>query len=267
MEATDPHLRLAAAELLVTHGVAGARALLTTAAQAAGPAGAAALARAGDPRAAQRAAATLPALQGSAKATAIDQLAGASDPAVIAAVTGLSADPDPMVRTAVAGALGQVSDGSAAVPALQRLLADPSGQVQQAAAIALVKLGDPQGEPLVEKMLASGVGDLVLAAAEALPNESARWADRVRPVLESEDPVERLRAAHLLRDVFPAEAASVLRDSLASDNVVLRDEAARTALDGMPAAAGGWRQMLNDPSGWVRLAGARVLMDVSGAPL
>lgn len=265
--ATDPALKLAAAELLVRHGLPGARARLRTAARAAGSAGSAALARADDGPAARQAALVLPTLQGSAKAAAIDQLAGASNPAVIDAIAKLSGDADPMVRIAVAGALGLARDESVAVPVLQRLLADPSGQVQQAAAVALVKRGDPRGEPLLAQMLASGVGDLVLAAAEGLPDASARWADPVRAVLDSEDPVERLRAARLLKDVAPAEAAAVLNAALGSENVALREEAARHAMDGMPSAMADWRGMLADPSGWVQLAGARVLLDAVGAPL
>lgn len=265
--ATDPALKVAAAELLLRHGLPGARARLVAAARDAGSSGLAALARAGDGPAARQAAGALPTLQGSAKATAIDQLAGAASPAVTDAIVKLSGDPDPMVRIAVAGALGQDQDGAVVGPVLHRLLADPSGQVQQAAAVALVKRGDPLGEPLVEQMLTSGVGDLVLAAAEVLPGASARWTDAVRAVLESEDPVERLRAARLLKDVAPAEAAEVLSAALASQNVTLRDEAARHAVDGMPSAMTDWRRMLADPSGWVQLAGARVLLDAVGAPL
>jgi HEAT repeat protein len=265
--ASEGALRLAAAELLVRHGLPGARALLAGAARISGPAGTAALARQGDAAAARRAAGALPTLVGSARATGVDQLAGATDPAVTAAVAGLAGDPDPMVRIAVAGALGRSGDLTAAGPVLQRLLTDQSAQVQQAAAVALVRLGDPQGEAWVEKMLASGIGELVLAAAEALPADSARWTDRVRAVLGSDDPVERLRAARLLRDILPAEAGEVLRAGLASENGMLRDEAARLAMGGLPAAGADWRQMLADPSGWVQLAAAGLLLDQAAAPL
>jgi HEAT repeat protein len=258
--ASDPGLRLAAAELLVDRGTPGARARMATIARAAGSLGTATLARTGEEAAARQAAAALPNLHGSAKTAAIEHLAGASDPAVVAALNAALGDQDPMVRIAAAGALSAGGDPASAAPALERLLEDPSGQVQRAAAVALVKLGQPSGEPLVETMLASGVGDLVLAAAEALPNAPERWSDRVRPLLDSEDPVERLRAAGLLRAVSPAEAAAVVGRGLADENLALREEAARVALEGVPLAAGSWRVMVQDPNGWVRLAGARILL-------
>ena len=262
--AADPALRLAAAQLLVDRETAGARERLASVAQATGGMGAAALARAGEAAAASQAAAALPALHGSAKATAIDQLAGASDPMVVQALTAALADRDPMVRIAAAGALGAGADPASAVPVLEALLEDPSGQVQRAAAVALVRLGQPSGEAIVETMLASGVGDLVLAAAEALPDAPERWSDRVRPLLESDDPVERLRAAGLLKAVAPGEAAEVVRQGLADENAMLREEAARVAIDGMPLGAGSWRQMVQDPNGWVRLAGAGILLTPGG---
>jgi hypothetical protein len=52
----------------------------------------------------------------------------------------------------------------------------------------------------------------------------------------------------------------VVGRGLADENLALREEAARVALEGVPLAAGSWRVMVQDPNGWVRLAGARILL-------
>lgn len=265
----DSSLRLTAAELLVRYRVLGARAVLARVAAAEGRAGLVALARSGDERAAQMVVGSLGDLQGSAKVGAIGGLglAVTTVPGATDALIAATSDEDEMVRAAAIDALRRSGDPSLAA-AIRPLLNDRAGVVRHAAALALVALGDPAGEPLAEALLASGVPDHVLTAAEALASDQARWRSRVEPLLRTEDPLDRLRAARLLYDVATPEAEAELVGALASANPAIREEASR-ALGGAGLSVGQstLRQMLGDSSGWVRLAAARALLDAATQPL
>ena len=109
-------------------------------------------------------------------------------------------------------------------------------------------------------MLTSGVPDIVLNAAEAMPEQPSRWQTAVEGLLDTENPVDRLRAARLLKDVRPDAARAVVTAGLGDPNLAIREEAAR-AIDtiGLPDNAPEWPKMLSDSSTWVRLEGARAL--------
>lgn len=265
----DSSLRLTAAELLVRYRALGARAVLARVAAAEGRAGLVALARSGDERAAQMVVGSLGELQGSAKVGAIGGLglAVTTVPGATDALMAAMSDEDEMVRAAAIEALRRSGDPSLAA-AIRPLLSDRAGVVRHAAALALVALGDPAGEPLVEALLASGVADHVLTVAEALASDQARWRSRVEPLLRTEDPLDRLRAAKLLYDAAAPEAEAELMGALASANPAIREEASRALGEaGLSVGQSTLRQMLADSSGWVRLAAARVLLDAAAQPL
>lgn len=255
-------IRLGAAEALAEHGVAGGAELVAKTAPTAGTAGAIALAKTGSAEGASAALESLPRLAGSAKTEAIQQVADARLAGAESALTRLLSDPDPMIRASAAQGLGRMG-ANGATAALLRLLNDPVGAVRQSAAPALVALGRSEGEPLVTAMLDSGVPDIVLAVAEALPNDVVRWQSHLSRVLEADDPIGRLRAARLLRNADRESAERVIRQGLESGNLAIREEAARTwTADGVPVATGDLKKLLRDPSAWVRLAAARALLDV-----
>jgi HEAT repeat protein len=264
--AAEPALRLAAAEALVEHQALGARALFVEVTKAAGRAGLASQAKAGDERAVQALAGQLDELPGSAKVGALGQLAQSGAAGALQALVKASRDPDEMVRMAAADGLRRLAD-PAAVPTLASLLSDRSGSVRQAAALALTALGDSRGDSLVNEMLNSGVADIVLTSAEALPNDSSRWTNQVAALLSAEDVTDRLRAARLLFAARRTEAESEIANGLASENPAVREEAARTASAvGYPVPPTTLREMLQDSSGWVRLAAAQALVRGSAGP-
>jgi len=143
---------------------------------------------------------------------------------------------------------------------LARIAAPPPPSWRKRAAVALAALGRPEGRELVDRMLQSDVPDLVLSVAEALPSDAGRWQAVVLPLLDTENPVDRLRAARLLGKTSPVEAGRVLTAALADDNVAVREEAARSLADiGTAEGSADWRRLLSDPSAWVRLEAARAL--------
>jgi HEAT repeat protein len=141
------------------------------------------------------------------------------------------------------------------------LLKDPSGEVRQGTALALAAAGRTEGDQLVDAMVGTGVSDLVLSVAEALPDQPARWEGAVRPLLEGDDPIDRLRAARVLQKADPEAARKTVQTGLSDANPAVREEAARSlaALDAVPGEPFVYR-LLADPSAVVRLEAARVVM-------
>ena len=94
------------------------------------------------------------------------------------------------------------------------------------------QLSRPEGGELVDRMLQSGVPDIVLSVAEALPSEPGRWQAVVQPLLDTENPVDRLRAARLIGKTTPdagrvVAAASRMRTS---PSAKMRRERCRTSV-------------------------------------
>jgi len=99
----------------------------------------------------------------------------------------------------------------------------------------------------------------VLSVAEAMPSEPGRWEAVVQSLLDTENPVDRLRAARLLGSKSP-DATRVLSAALSDENVAVREEAARALSElGTVEPSTDWRRLLSDPSPWVRLEAARAL--------
>ncbi len=248
--------RVAALEALATSGDKESAETLVRLGPSAGVEGQAARARLGDPAAAAALAKRL--ADNPRDVEMIHELGGIKAPAVEEALIRLLDDADATTRASAADALARGGSDTAAEPLL-KALSDPESGVRQSAAVALAALGRPEGSELVDRMLQSGVPDLVLSVAEALPSEPGRWQDTVQPLLETENPVDRLRAARLLGNNSP-DAARVLTAALIDENVAVREEAARLMSElGAMDASTDWRRLLNDPSAWVRLGAARAL--------
>jgi len=257
--ATGPEAaqRVAALEALASTGDKSAAEALAALGQSAGLEGQIAKARSGDPAAAAAVAEALAA--NPRNVDMIQRLGAVKAPAVEEELVRLLADSDPGTRATAADALARSGSETSAEPLL-KALKDPDATVQQSAAVALAALGRPEGSELVDRMLQSNVPDLVLSVAEALPSDAGRWQAVVLPLLDTENPVDRLRAARLLGKNSPVEASRVLTAALADENVAIREEAARSLADiGTAEGSADWRRLLSDPSAWVRLEAARAL--------
>ena len=131
-------------------------------------------------------------------------LASVKAPAIESALIRLLANSDPGTRATAADALARSGSETAAEPLL-KALSNPDASVQQSAAVALAAIGRPEGGELVDRMLQSGVPDIVLSVAEALPvGDPGRWQAAVTPLLDTENPVDCLRAARVLGKNAPA---------------------------------------------------------------
>ena len=67
---------------------------------------------------------------------------------------------------------------------------DPASEVRASAAPALHRLGDSAGDAMVTELLASGIPDMQLQAAEAMAEDApASWVPYVEPLLASDAPM------------------------------------------------------------------------------
>jgi len=248
--------RVVALETLAGAGDKGAAETLAGLGPSAGVEGELAKARLGDAAAAEAVAKRLAA--NPRNADLIRELGKVKAPPVENALIQLLANSDPGTRASAADALAGSGSDTAAAP-LVKALGDPEASVRQSAAVALAALGRPEGGELVDGMLQSGVPDIVLSVAEAMPSEPGRWEAVVQSLLDTENPVDRLRAARLLGSKSP-DATRVLSAALSDENVAVREEAARALSElGTVEPSTDWRRLLSDPSPWVRLEAARAL--------
>jgi HEAT repeat protein len=258
--APDVTVRVEALKTLAEAGDVASRTALEGVAGRAGTGGTEALAALGDEAAAARLVTAIQASQGSRKVQAMAAAARAQAPGASEAITAVTRDPDPAVRAGAAMALAQLNDPGAA-DALVELLKDPMPAVRGGAAIALARMGRNEGDDVLDDMLKSGVPDIVLMAAEGLPDQVSRWHAAVEPLLQTESPIDRLRAARLLKDVESTAAGEAVSAALADANPAVREEAARSLSALGPArAASDWPGLLLDPSPTVRLWAARELL-------
>jgi HEAT repeat protein len=257
--APDLEVRIAALKTLAEAGDAASREALGGLVGRAGVPGNEALAAIGDPAAASRLVAAIESSQGSRKVEAMAAAARAQAPGAAEAITPMTKDPDPAIRAGAAMALSHLKDPGTA-EALIGLLKDPMPAVRGGAAIALARMGRTEGDQVLAGMLSSGVPDLVLMAAEGLPDQATRWQGVVEPLLQTESPVDRLRAARLLKDVDSAAASEAVSAALSDPNPAVREEGARSlAVVGTAHGVSDWPRLLTDPSPSVRLGAARAL--------
>jgi HEAT repeat protein len=80
-------------------------------------------------------------------------LGAIADPSGFATLTASLVDTDPGIRKTAAYALGGFADHAAAAEAVRPLADDPVADVRWNAALALARLGDTSGQPVLEQML------------------------------------------------------------------------------------------------------------------
>jgi HEAT repeat protein len=138
--------------------------------------------------------------------------------------------------------------------------------------VALTRLGDQEGEDRATKMLESGIPDVQLMAAGAFATRGdGSWVTAIMPLLQDPNGLTRFMAAELIAPIRPEAAAEVAIKALADQNPNIRSHAAR--LFAIPALAALAKQeiprlraFLRDYDPVVRLEGAALIVDLTGAP-
>ena len=202
----------------------------------------------------------------------------AAGPAGVPMLRALLKNPAAPVRMEAALSLGKI--GAAEVlPDLKTAMKDP--EVRSYAAVALARLGDPDGEAVVQELLESPVLDMRLLGAQAYEGKGAGpWVQAIMPALQDPNGLTRIRAAELLAPVAPEAALPVLLEASKDPNPVVRADVMRvfertglltpgqqlqtstTAAPDAPMSLEALRRLLRDPEPGTRLhaAGAIVSM-------
>jgi HEAT repeat protein len=150
-------------------------------------------------------------------------LGAIADPAALSTLTGVLTDTDPGIRKTAAYALGAFAhDSTAAAEALRPLVDDPVADVRWNAALALARLGDAAGVPVLEQMLDRRLlaqvpditpqqqEDAMISALQALIGLDATIDPRVLDRLADEDPSLKVRQAAI--EARKARRASFLTE-------------------------------------------------------
>ena len=194
-----------------------------------------------------------------ALARALADAGQVAEPALLA----MLASPDGETRAAAAKSLGALKS-EIGRSNLQKLSTDPDPRVRTNAEIALAKLGDPAALASVDRMLASGVPEVQLAAADAWEGRPGPWVDVVRPLLNNPDGLTRIHAAQAIAPADPQAARQTLADAAKDPNPVMRAEAAAAveALDADAAGidVGALRAQLSERDLIIRVSAARALL-------
>jgi HEAT repeat protein/ATP/ADP translocase len=145
-------------------------------------------------------------------------------PDVLSKTVGLLADPDPRVRAAATEVVASCSsDTVEAEHQLRPLLVDPDVHVQLRAAAALVRiLNDAAAVDVLERSARSRRFEVRAAALGTLGEIGVR-PDLVAAGLHDEHPAVRAAAARALPTFGADEATGPLLDSLAEDDIGVRD--------------------------------------------
>ena len=227
----------------------------------------AAAALSGDSAAAERLMvdAGAPAPQPVALADALASLGPAGETGLVLLLKNQS----PTARASAAKALGAMKSESAREP-LQAATQDPDPVVRTTATISLARLGDNDALNAVDRMLASPVPDMQLAAAEAWEGRQGPWVAIVQPLLDNPDGLVRLHAARALAAIDPANARRTLAQALSDPNPVVRGNSAQMLTDliaANPAVAdvAALRMRLRDSDPVVRLSAASALLRLARA--
>lgn len=273
----DEALRIRALQKLAAHGDGRAASLLkqtsqtpgVTVVQLAMEGEAAAAQRLLDPKVAQK-------VQPQVLARALP----AAGPAAVFALQALLKHPAAPVRMEAALSLGKLG-APEAIPDLKALFNDP--EVRPYAAVALTRLGDSDGEPLVQELLQSPVMDMRLLGAQAYEGRgSGPWVQALMPALQDPNGLTRVRAAELLAPVAPESARPVLQEAAQDPNPVVRADVMRviertelfvpadSPLDSATSTEAGpakglstLRLLLRDPEAATRLSAAAAILAIA----
>jgi HEAT repeat protein len=197
------------------------------------------------------------------RAAGLEALADSESPDAKAAVVDALADPDFRVRmAAINGVIALHAQD--AVPQLKTILGDANPLVRVQAASALRRLGDASGDPVLKDALASPFrgGRLVAARALRETGDTTSWVAAVAPMLESEQPIERVMAAELLAGA-PAwrdKAQAALQGAMSDENELVRSEASRVITAEPDREAPTPYAALIDDDPWVRLKAAEIVL-------
>lgn len=180
----------------------------------------------------------------------------------VPALLALLDDADSGIAGDAAAALGRLGAAEAA-PRLREALQAEYPHTRHVAAVALARLGDPEGQAEVARMLTTDIADVQLMAASAWNGRPGPWVDAVVPLLADQTGLVRLEAARLLVTVRPEEAQRVLVQALGDANPAVRFETARILERLDPAVAARMapelRARLRDPDAAVRTLAASVI--------
>lgn len=224
-----------------------------------------AAARAGDPAALQRLSEMADPRQHPRNAALAANLTAAG-PAAEPALVAMLGSADGETRAAAARSLGVLRSGAARAT-LQKLESDPDPRVRLNATVALAKLGDSAALTSVDRLLAGGVPEVQLVAAETWEGQPGPWVEAIRPLLDNPDGLTRIQAARLIAPVDPEAARRTLEAAASDNNPVMRAEAA-SALTSLASSTTGvdvptLRRRLHDRDPLVRLTSARALLKLA----
>jgi len=193
------------------------------------------------------------------KSQVIKAIGDADARSLIPRVVGLLGDPDLNVKASAAKTLG-VLQAKEAIPQLRAAFDNGNGMSKLYAAVALKRLGQTSADTFLEGLLNGQIAEIQVIAAEAYSNSTTKtpqWDKAVRTLMKSTNELHRLRAAELLACCDRPAARNVLLSALASENPLLRQEAAR-ALDARPELADAViaRRILGDSMEAIRVYGS-----------
>lgn len=278
--AQDPALRRSALQKLAQTGNAQDAARLQEllkSGTSGSPGGAqdAQLALQGDAAAAQRL--IEPRMAASVPPQTLAQALVSAGPAAVPMLRSLLKNPAAPVRMEAAMSLGKLG-ASDAIPDIKAMMNDP--EVRSYAAVALARLGDTEGEAVVQELLQSPVFDMRVLGAQAYEGKGPGvWVEALMPALRDPNGLTRIRAAELLAPVAPEAVLPVLLEASKDPNPVVRADVMRVVertgllilpqqtADGAAPNSGAMslaalRRLLRDPDPATRLHAAGAVLNV-----
>jgi HEAT repeat protein len=158
-------------------------------------------------------------------------LGAIADPSGLPTLTGALVDTDPGIRKTAAYALGAFDHDPTAAGALHPLVDDPVADVRWNAALALARLGDSAGVPVLEQMLDRRLlaqvpditpeqqEDAMISALQALATLGVSIDPGVLDRLADEDPSLKVRQAAIVVRKSRASPREGERRALLSDRL------------------------------------------------
>ncbi|HEY2433336.1 MAG TPA: HEAT repeat domain-containing protein [Vicinamibacterales bacterium] len=186
----------------------------------------------------------------------ISALGDSGSPAAIQPLVELLTDPHEELRAGAAEALGRLG-ASDSIPKLKGLLQDPVPPVRLAAAAALYRLQDYSGAGLLQPLMASDIASVRLSAAQAMAvTPTPEWQATVRALLADPNELVQLGAARLMAPHDPQASAEAFERLGRSDNMAIREQAARSSIRTLTSDFTALRRYLRnaDPSTSVQAA-------------
>jgi HEAT repeat protein len=166
-------------------------------------------------------------------------------------------------RAAAADALGRLG-AAQAVERIKPLLNHPNFTVRMTAAASLYRLGDNTGAQLLEQLLASEHSAVRLSAAEALSvRPDGSWLAVARSLTSDPDQAVQLGAARLVAAHDRDLAEQVLTRLGQSDNLAVREEAARILADQVANDFATLRKLLRSPDDGTSVRAASRILELT----